>query len=194
MLSVAMMLPKFVFADSDREIGEDAFNRSCSGCHGAQPVARAPSREQLAAMPPEKIFQTQTSGIMLLQASALNDLEKWAVALYLSEIEWGTVAEDKAAEELVRCDSSTPITAADFEGPTWVGWGLDAEHTHFQPAAKAGLGADDLANLELKWAFGHAGGTTITTQPAVVGQRIFIGSPTGAIYALDAKTGCAYWK
>ena len=181
-------------ADEDRDIGKNAFNEACAGCHGPNPVARAPSREQLAAMAPEKIFDAQLTGLMALQAAALNEIEKRAVAIYLSDTEWGSISQDKPAEKLVMCEQSTPLTPAAFNAPHWVGWGLDAEHSHFQPAERAGLTADQLDDLELKWSFGHAGASTTTTQPAVVGDRIFIGSPNGAIYSLDRRTGCAHWK
>lgn len=191
---VCCLLPALGSADDDRQIGKQAFEKACIGCHGEPPVARAPSRAQLAQMPPEKIFHAQLGGLMALQASALNEIEKRAVSIYLSDIAWGSVTEDKATEKLVMCDDAKPLTTDALKQPSWVGWGLDAEHTHFQPGAAAGLSAADLDGLELKWAFGHAGATTVTTQPAVVGDRIFIGSPNGAIYALDRYRGCAHWK
>ena len=32
------------------------------------------------------------------------------------------------------------------------------------------------------------------SQPTVVGERLFIGSPNGTVYALDAKIGCTHWR
>lgn len=139
-------------ANDDSSIGAQAFEKACSGCHGATPVARAPSREQLAKLPPERIFQAQTAGLMLLQAAALNEIEKRAVAIYLSATEWGSVAAAKASEKLVMCDSASPLAASAFEHPHWVGWGLDLDGTHSQPGDQAGLTAADLDKLELKWA------------------------------------------
>ncbi|MGR8920822.1 MAG: outer membrane protein assembly factor BamB family protein [Gammaproteobacteria bacterium] len=178
----------------DRAIGKEAFEKACIACHGEQPVPRAKSREQFAEMPPEKIFDAQVTGLMALQASALSEIEKRAVAIYLSQVPWGSVKQEKVEEQLAMCTSTPPLTAADFEAPRWVGWGLDADNTHFQPGAHAGLTAADLDDLELKWSFGHAGATTVSTQPAVVGEWIFIGSPNGAVYALDKRRGCAHWK
>ncbi len=192
-LLLGLSLSTVATAD-DRAIGQNAFEASCAICHGENPAPRALTREQLKKLPPEKIFTAQVSGLMALQASALNEIEKRAVAIYLSEIPWGTVQAEKAAEQLAMCDGGSPLRAADFAAPSWVGWGLDFEQTHAQSAAAGGLEAPDLTNLELKWSFGYAGATTITTQPAVVGDRIFIGSPNGAIYALDRTTGCAHWK
>ncbi len=181
-------------ANEDRAIGKNAFENACVSCHGTPPIARAPSREQLAKIPPERILQTQTSGLMALQAAALSELEKRALAIYLSEIPWGSVREEKLAEQLTMCEVSKPVTKADFDKPRWIGWGLDPDNTHAQPTAQAGLSAADLTELELKWSFGHVGATTTTTQPAVLGDRIFIGSPNGAIYSLDRYRGCAHWK
>ncbi len=193
-LALLALCATTALAEADREIGKAAFEKACIACHGPVPVARAPSREQLAKMPPEKIFHAQLAGLMALQASALTELEKKAVAIYLSDTAWGSVKAEKASETLRMCENAAPLTAAAFEQPHWVGWGLDLDHTHFQPGDQAGLTAADLANLELKWSFGHAGATTVTTQPAVVGDRIFIGSPNGAVYALDRRTGCVHWK
>ena len=50
------------------------------------------------------------------------------------------------------------------------------------------------AHLKLKWAFAFAGDSVRSAQPAVVGGRVFTGSASGAVYSLDAATGCIYWK
>ena len=49
-------------------------------------------------------------------------------------------------------------------------------------------------NLKLKWAFAFEGDTVRSAQPVVVGNRVFTGSASGAVYSLDAETGCSYWK
>lgn len=183
----------FSFAD-DRAIGHDAFERTCSGCHSDNPIPRAMTPAQMAELPPEKIFKAQQSGLMIMQAAALNEIEKRAIAIYVSKIPWGTIEEEKAAENLRACSTSPPLAADALEKAHWSGWGLDLDNSHFQPAASAGLTASDLQNLELKWAFGYAGATTVTTQPAVVGGRIYLGGPNGGIYSLDAESGCAHWK
>ncbi len=47
--------------------------------------------------------------------------------------------------------------------------------------------------LKLKWAFGFAGVSSARAQPAVAGGLLFVGSENGAVFALDAKTGCTHW-
>ncbi|MGE4617805.1 MAG: PQQ-binding-like beta-propeller repeat protein [Gammaproteobacteria bacterium] len=194
LMLIAAGLSGGVNADDDRAIGKKSFEAACSGCHNENPVPRAMSPSQLAKLPPEKIFNAQRGGLMILQASALNELEQRAVAMYLSEIPWGTIDETPAAEDLVLCESAPPLAKDALEQPHWNGWGLDLDNTHFQNLENAGLSAADLTSLELKWALGFPGTTSVTTQPAVAGGRIFVGSPAGAIYSLDARTGCAHWK
>ena len=55
---------------------------------------------------------------------------------------------------------------------------------------QAGLTADDVPRLTLKWAFGFPDATSAWSQPTVAGGRLFVGSQNGTVYALDAKSGC----
>jgi hypothetical protein len=41
--------------------------------------------------------------------------------------------------------------------------------------------AANVANLRLKWAFGFADATAMRSQPVVVGNRVFVGSPDGRV-------------
>src|SRR5205823_8528183 len=75
----------------------------------------------------------------------------------------------------------------------WNGWGVDVSNTRFQPAAQAGLSAADVPKLKLKWAFGFPNANSARAQPTIAGGRVFVGSQSGTVYALDAKTGCTIW-
>jgi len=55
------------------------------------------------------------------------------------------------------------------------------------------VSADNIHNLRLKWVFGLPGEDQPRAQPAVVSGRLFVGNKAGAIYSLDAKSGCTYW-
>jgi len=57
----------------------------------------------------------------------------------------------------------------------------------------AGLTADQVPRLKLKWAFGFSNAIRAFAQPTVAGGRIFLGSATGKVYSLDAATGCIHW-
>jgi polyvinyl alcohol dehydrogenase (cytochrome) len=78
--------------------------------------------------------------------------------------------------------------------PAWNGWGVDIQNTRFQPGKDAGLTADQVSGLKLKWAFGIPGAKSMIGQPVIVGGRVFISGDTSTVYSLDAATGCLYWS
>src|SRR5262249_2628034 len=85
---------------------------------------------------------------------------------------------------------------ADFNatgGAAWNGWGVNTANTRYQEASGAGFTAADVPRLKLKWAFGFPGDVSADAQPPIVGGRVFVGSGSGNVYALDASTGCVHW-
>jgi polyvinyl alcohol dehydrogenase (cytochrome) len=80
-----------------------------------------------------------------------------------------------------------------LEGAVWNGWGVDATNGRFQNAKAAGLSAEDIPRLKLKWAFGFDKATSAFAQPTIAAGRVFVGSQGGAVYSLDAATGCTFW-
>jgi polyvinyl alcohol dehydrogenase (cytochrome) len=91
-----------------------------------------------------------------------------------------------------RCAASAPLGDPQA-GPHWIGWGVTPTNSRFQPADQARLSADNVPRLRLKWAFGFPGVSSARSQPTVAGGRLFVGSESGIVYALDAKTGCTHW-
>jgi polyvinyl alcohol dehydrogenase (cytochrome) len=89
-----------------------------------------------------------------------------------------------------RCTSTAPLTVSEGQ-PQWNGWG--ASQQRFQPSERAGLRADAVPRLKVKWAFGFPGAQSAYGQPTVVGNRLFVGSADGTVYALAADSGCLYW-
>ena len=65
--------------------------------------------------------------------------------------------------------------------------------TDTDTAREAGLKAEDLPRLTLKWAFAFPDSAVLRSQPAVYRGRVFAGSQNGDVYALDAATGCIHW-
>ena len=78
-------------------------------------------------------------------------------------------------------------------GSAWNGWGADISNSRFQTSKAAQLAASDVPRLKLKWAFGLAGAKEVFGEPVVAGGRVFVSDDTGAVYSLDAATGCLYW-
>src|SRR5215468_8840696 len=65
-----------------------------------------------------------------------------------------------------RCTDGGGDFARPLEGPRWNGWGADIANTRFQP--NAGLSAETVGGLGLKWAFGFAGALSANAQASIV--------------------------
>ena len=168
--------------------GAAVFQRSCATCHNGAADSRAPRVEILRDNSPEAIIDALVSGAMRLQGSRLGGAERRAVAEYLSGRK---INVDVAGATTGRCPAQTKFDLR--SGPAWNGWGRELTNTRFQTEAQAGLTADQVPRLKLKWAFGYPDATSAWAQPSVAGGRVFVGSHNGTIYSLDAKTGCIYW-
>jgi polyvinyl alcohol dehydrogenase (cytochrome) len=77
--------------------------------------------------------------------------------------------------------------------PHWNGWGVDPAQHRFQPAAMAGLSAEQVSKLKLKWAFGFPGVARAYGQPTVVAGRVFVGSAGRKVHSLSAESSCVHW-
>jgi polyvinyl alcohol dehydrogenase (cytochrome) len=169
--------------------GEAVFKQSCATCH-REGQSDAPTRDALRQMTPESIYNAQTLGRMILQASALSDDERKAVAVFLSG---RAFAPPSPLVVVNRCTSSPAMRDPSSAGG-WNGWGNGVANTRFQSAANGGLTAADLPKLKLKWAFGYSVVTSARAQPIVAGGRLFVASENMEIHALDPKTGCTHWS
>jgi polyvinyl alcohol dehydrogenase (cytochrome) len=89
------------------------------------------------------------------------------------------------------CDSTSKVTSDSSVGQ-WNGWGATVANDRFQ--RKPGLKAADASRLQLKWAFGFPNVSSAGAQPAIVGDRVYVGSASGIVYSLGLNTGCTYWS
>src|SRR6185503_7455565 len=80
-----------------------------------------------------------------------------------------------------------------LSGPVWNGWGVNTNNTRYQDQAMAGFTVAEAPRLKLKWAFGFPGELSADAQPTIAGGRVFVGTQSGMVYALNASTGCVHW-
>ena len=78
----------------------------------------------------------------------------------------------------------------DLTAPQWNGWSPQPDNRRFQ--ANPGFTVAEVPRLKLKWAFNYPGSKN--GQATVIGDRLYVTSMSGAVYALNAKTGCVYWR
>ncbi len=168
--------------------GEKLYNQYCEQCHEGQ-VTRAPHRDVLSKLPANLVLHSLSVGKMRMQGWTRTIEERRAMS------EWITGKKIKETDETVGgfcADAPGEFSVADG-APQWNGWGVDNTNSRFQSAENAGIPADKVQNLKVKWVFGLPMDFR-ASQPTVVGGRVFVGSLQGRIYSLDAKTGCLYWS
>src|SRR5262245_3966554 len=169
------------------------FEQRCGVCH-TKPAAdsRAPDRDSLRQRTPEAILDAITTGSMKVNADGLTERQMRMLAEYITERPLGSALAGQASAMPNRC-AAKPL-GDPLAGPAWNGWGADGANTRFQAAGAAGLRAEQVPNLKLKWAFGFPNGSSAYGQPTMAGGRVYVGSDNGFVYALDAATGCVYWS
>ncbi len=166
--------------------GADVYQKRCARCHD-QAGSRAPSRDALQKLSATRILRTLDFGLMMAVAYPINRAERQAVANYL-----GTKAEEAPLPASVFCSANVAI----LSGPandSWAGWSPSASNSRYQPPERAGITATQVRHLKLKWALGFPGDVTAFAAPVVLKGTLFVGSASGAVEAVDARTGCTHW-
>lgn len=171
--------------------GEQLYTQYCAKCHSNAHAVRVPQLSVLRAMGPAAVLDALEFGPMRFTGLARTADERHAIVEFVTGKKIGQ--ETEAKESLTGRCADAPGNFDPNAGPKWNGWGNDLSNTRFQSDAAAGLTADQVSKLQVKWAFGFPPNTTLS-QPTVVGGRIFVGSSRARVYSIDAKTGCLYWS
>jgi len=170
--------------------GEQVYRQHCAGCHNGS-LPRMPNREALKTLTPEHVETALSSFSMRRQGAALSLAERRAVAEYVTG---RTAGSYRAPLDVIPKSAYCATPPADASsGPAWNGFGGDIRNTRFQSAAGAGLSPTAVPRLKLKWAFGFPGVSASGSQVTVAGNRAYVGSRNGVVYALDAGSGCIVW-
>jgi len=167
--------------------GEALFKTHCATCHLGAPAAnsQAPTTAVLAQKSQEEILRALESGPMVIYGNRMSEVERRAVAAFLSSNTASTAADSMANF----CASRRPSTGDSLLN--WNGWGADIVNSRYQRNSL--ITGDNLSGLKLKWAFGIPNASTAYGQPTVFSGRVLFGSGDGTVYALDAASGCTLW-
>jgi polyvinyl alcohol dehydrogenase (cytochrome) len=172
--------------------GEAVYRQHCAGCHNGT-MPRMPTRDALKSLTPEHVETALSSFTMRRQGAPLTTAERRAVAEYVTGTTPGTYRAPLEVIPKSAFCASAGSASADPAGPAWNGFGGDARNTRFASATVAGLSPAAVPRLKLKWAFGFPGVSASGSQVTVAGNRAYVGSRNGVVYALDAKSGCIVW-
>lgn len=123
-------------------------------------------------------------------AAGIGSRERRLVAEFVGQRPWQDPVAADVSKMKNQCASNPPLEQPGKDA--WSGWG-GLTNARFQTESAAGLRAQDVPRLKLKWAFGLPGGSNMYSQPAVAFGRVFVGNDDGVVYSLNAKSGCVYW-
>jgi polyvinyl alcohol dehydrogenase (cytochrome) len=166
--------------------GEAVYKARCAACHDSAD-GRTPPRASLQGMTPGRILRTLDFGAMMTIAYTLRRDEREAVATFLGK----PGPEPQPRPEAYCRDRS--VALRDVSTAAWNGWSPSRDNSRFVPASLAGITAEQVPRLTLKWAFGFEGDISAFAQPTVIGNQIFVGSAGGIVHALRVDTGCLQW-
>jgi polyvinyl alcohol dehydrogenase (cytochrome) len=167
------------------------YKQLCATCHDTG-VGRAPTRDVLQAMTPERVLTAMESGAMLSMAAGRTGVERRAIAEFVTGKTFSEVLSMTPSPQAM-CRATAGEFANPLSGTMWNGWGANTQNTRYQDDKMAGLTAADVPKLKVKWAFGFPGELSADAQPSIAGGRVFVGTQSGTVYALSAATGCVHW-
>src|SRR5262249_14192858 len=114
---------------------------------------------------------------------ALTPAERRAVATFLSR---GSASAPPSTHACTSPGAALRPGQAD-----WQSWGVSLANERYQ--RQSGITAAQVPNLKLRWAFGFDGENAAAANPTIVGDRIFVGSGSGRVFALGLADGCQHW-
>ena len=172
--------------------GEATYKEFCASCHD-HPGPRVPARSALQQLSVGRILHTLDFGVMMRVAYPLQRNQREAVAKFL-----GRPGEDAGPAAAAFCANREIPWAKDSARATsgdssWTGWSSSDANLRFQSLEHGGLNADSVRKLKLKWAYGFVGDITAFAAPTVRNGTLFVGSASGLVQAMNAKTGCLHW-
>jgi len=189
LLTTALLGACSALAIAQAQDGAAIYKERCASCHDA-PTERVPALSTIKTMSGEAVYLALTSGSMKTRAEGLSTPQIFALLGYIAPTGAAQAAAATTFERTCKGDASFKPTA---DAPRWNGWSASVTNSRFQDAAGAGLTVSNVSKLKLKWAFNLGDVTMARAQPTVVGNRVFIGTLTGAVYSLDRDTGCTQW-
>lgn len=168
--------------------GEALYAANCAACHD-QAFYKAPTRMFIGALGPKNLLRVMNEGSMMGQAANIDPAGRVAIAEYLSGKRLADLVEPPLPPACTTDQAFDPTLT-----PVSRGWGVDLANSRFHPANTGGLTADNVASLEVKWAFAYPNAFQARSQPIYGGGAIYVGSQDGTVWALGAQTGCLHWR
>lgn len=161
--------------------GESLFDKHCASCHD-NPAMHAPTREALSRLAKEDLMIAMEFGKMQPMAAHLSKQKRGLIAHYLAGS--ATNQYDWIADAM--CEQSQNTSAS----PILANWGLGPENRRFISSKQTLIDANNVGDLSLAWSFAFPRVSDMRSQPAVIGDRLFVGDKAGKLFVLNRHSGC----
>lgn len=164
-------------------IGHYLFDQHCASCHD-NPAMHAPTRESLAGFSKDSLLIAMEFGKMQPMAAHLSKQERGLIAIYLA-------GDDSGVYDWIDTSGcASPLEAGGVEYVT--NWGLGKHNRRYVPDNIAGITPENVGELELAWALAFPRVTDMRSQPAIIGNTLYLGDKAGKLYAIDRTRGCIF--
>src|SRR5262245_16142622 len=133
------------------------FEGGCAICHDnpaaqATGASRAPTREALRALTPERVYAALTTGSMQVQAQNMTEEQKRAIAELVTGKQFGGTANRSVSAMSNACAAPLRLDNP-MAKPRWNGWNPDQTTSYrFVPPETGKITGDQIPRLKLKWA------------------------------------------
>jgi polyvinyl alcohol dehydrogenase (cytochrome) len=175
--------------------GEAVYRQFCAACHDNAVETRSPTLATLRQMRASQVLDSLIIGKMRVQAEGMSGDQIREVSAWLGST---PDPSDFAWLEAMRCPAERAAPGGRAgAAPVVATFGYDLRNTRTLTAAQAGLAKADFGKLELAWALGFPGSTTMRAQPAVVGGTAYYPvTDSGWLIALDiaGDAPCVEWS
>ena len=169
--------------------GAAVYQKACAVCHDKPAETNSPAFSTLTQMTARTITAALTTGKMQSQAAGLSAREKSDLVGFLSANYTG---DDWIARMM--CSAKRKVVNVSVD-PTVRGFGFDLKNTRHLTAQQTGLKTADFKQMELAWVLAFPGVTAMRSQPAVVGETMFLPiAEDSKVFAINiAGEPCVQW-
>lgn len=168
--------------------GQAVYQQHCAICHDNPGNTNAPEFSSLTQMTSGVVNAALTSGKMKAQGDLLTLQERSNLVGFLTTEAEG---DDWIANHMCSADKRTVA----FGDVKVRGFGFDLHNSRFLTSEQTGIDKSDFKNMELAWTFAFPGVTGMRSQPAIVGDTLFMPVAENAkVYAINiAGEPCLQW-
>src|SRR5438046_1907840 len=125
----AMMLPRVLAAQGGSPPdGAALYQRQCASCHDGG-LDRAPSRDDLKTLTPQRVLAALETGAMISMATGRSAEERRAIAEFVTGQSFAAPLNTDPSPQAMCAAGSTWTNRS--TAPAWNGWGLNTSNTRF---------------------------------------------------------------